>query len=166
MKGNLHRNSQNEFRRLFCAACGWSDDLDTEKIYRWLERIGKIRPGKEIEDEILYELFHGLAPGFLCVKCGASGLSLEVKRDDFSDFDARRCRGCAGIIPPMRLEYFPDAVFCAKCAEKREKGEKLPIDAEFCPRCGEMMELVPVRRENGKTEFVWRCVSVPSCRLR
>ena len=158
-------SSREEYRRLTCPGCGWTDDLDTEKMYRWMVRHQKIRLGKDMEDEILYELFHGMLATFSCPECGVGGLTLKVVVDDFSDVDQRRCRGCAGIIPPMRIQYFPDTFYCAKCAEKVENGEDLPINAEFCPRCGGMMELVPVRRASGKTEFVWRCNRVPPCRL-
>lgn len=160
------RNTPAEFRQLTCSACGWRDVLDTEKIYRWLTARGKIRPGRDVEDEILYELFHGLLPTFTCPECHNGNLAMEVVLDDFSDLDARRCRGCAKIIPEMRLQFFPDALYCAVCAEKVENGEDLPLNVEYCPTCGAMMELQPVRRANGKTDFVWRCTKIPPCRLR
>ncbi|MDO4551688.1 MAG: TraR/DksA C4-type zinc finger protein [Planctomycetia bacterium] len=159
-------NKQNEFRCLSCPDCGWHDELDTEKIYRWLVRIQKIREGREVEDEILYELFHGLSSQFVCPKCGQGGLRLEVKIDDFSDLDVRRCRGCAQEIPSARLQFFPETVYCTSCAEKLENGEPLPINAEFCPICGGMMELVPQRNQNGKLEFIWCCTKIPSCKWR
>lgn len=163
---SFSREAPAEFRRMACLACGWVDVMDTEKIYRWLASRGKIRAGKEIEDDILYELFHGLTPQFSCPKCGTGGLTLEVVTDDFSDLDARRCYGCAKVIPEMRLQFFPDTRYCTACAEKQENGEELPIQAEYCPRCGAMMELVPLRHGSGKKEFVWQCTRVPSCRLK
>ncbi len=161
-----HRNAPSEFRQLTCPACGWRDVLDTEKMYHWLAARGKIRAGQDVEDEILYELFHGMLTGFTCPECKHGGLQLKIITDDFSDLDARRCRGCAKIIPEKRLLFFVDAHYCAPCAEKMENGENLPLEVEYCPTCGAMMELIQVRRENGKADFVWRCTKIPSCRLR
>lgn len=150
----------NEFRKIVCQKCGWSTLLNSDGIRQWLVRHGKFGPNHDAEDEILYELFYANVGQYHCPDCYSTRLEISTVIDDFSDMEQRRCRGCANVIPRERLEILPETLYCAQCAEKRERGEALDLNVEYCPVCGSVMELVPVGNS-----FEWRCTRVPSCRF-
>lgn len=154
-----------EYRKIECPKCGWKTLLDHDGVYEWMVAHRIFRRNHAVEDEILYELFHCMTSRYSCPECGAKDLRFSVVKDDFSDLDARRCRGCRNVIPRERLEFHPDTQYCISCARKLENGEPLPIQAEYCPVCGKMMELVQVK-EGRNVSFKWVCTTVPSCRYR
>ncbi|MDO4570703.1 MAG: TraR/DksA C4-type zinc finger protein [Planctomycetia bacterium] len=154
-----------EYRKIECVDCGWSDMLDTEGVRQWLVRERKIAAHRDVDDDVVYELFHALFSTFRCPDCFSTRLTLEIVEDDFRDLDARRCRGCRNVIPARRLEIVPGAQYCVSCEEKRERGEALPIRAEYCPVCGSMMTLEKTL-VGTKTYYEWRCPKIPPCRYK
>lgn len=154
-----------EYRKIECRNCGWETLLDLNGLEEWLIKNGIIKPNHSVDDELLYELFHTSLGRCFCPECGTANLEVSIVTDDFSDMEPRRCRGCRNIIPPERVMFFPDVQYCASCAEKIENGEPLPIQAEYCPVCGKMMDLVEVH-EGGKSYWKWICTAVPSCRYK
>lgn len=158
-------NKENaEYRKIECVMCGWDVLLDFDGVCDWLVRFGILKPNHDIDEEMAYELFHSMTDRFLCPDCASPKLEFSVVTDDFSDVEERPCRGCEAVIPRERLEVIPDAKYCVFCQEKLERGEPLPIQAEYCPICGRKMELVPVSGACG--DFKWVCVSNPPCRYR
>lgn len=159
------REETAEYRKIECTMCGWETMLDLDGVYDWLVSQGILKPNHAIDDELVYELFHSMTDRFLCPDCASPKLKFSVVRDDFSDLEERRCRGCRNVIPRERIAILPDVQYCVSCAAKLEKGEPLPILAEYCPICGKMMELIEVH-EGRRVEWKWVCTSVPSCRYR
>jgi len=160
----MHMESA-EYRKIECTQCGWETLLDLNGIYDWLVKFGIIKPNHAIDDELVYELFHSLTDRYECPDCAGTKLKISVVVDDFSDVEERRCRGCRAVIPRERLAYVPDAQYCVNCQEKLENGEQLPLNVEYCPTCGRMMDLVEVH-EGRHVDFKWVCPSNPPCRYR
>ncbi|MBP3695884.1 MAG: TraR/DksA C4-type zinc finger protein [Thermoguttaceae bacterium] len=152
-----------QYRKIECPQCGWKTLLDFQGVFDWLVKYRILKRNRGADDEIVYELFHAMTERYSCPECGAKNLRYRVMRDDFSDTETRRCLGCRTVIPPERTVYFPDVKYCAACAQKLERGEALPVRAEYCPVCGKMMSLVEVR-EGRRTVWQWVCTTVPSCR--
>ena len=112
------------------------------------------------ELDVLGELFRTTAVRFTCPKCQTVGLSAtDAEADDDEAWGmARKCTECGQPIPRERLEVFPSAELCVACQGRSDRGEASGA-AEYCPRCGSVMTLRPVRR--GVTRYVMSC---PSCR--
>lgn len=129
----------------------------------WLRQVGKVRPGREPEAEILFEVFRGSAGQFACPDCGQVGLVVSEATGDFDWPEARACQGCGQPIPAERLEALPDAEYCARCQEALEQGR--PVGpTEYCPRCGAPMAM-RLSRTAGVTRYVMVCTHSPPCRL-
>jgi predicted RNA-binding Zn-ribbon protein involved in translation (DUF1610 family) len=149
------------YLELRCPACAWRETCGLPGITAWLQRMGKIRPGREPEPEILYELFRAAAPQMTCPGCGETGL-LVTSADDGWD-DPPRCAACSRPIDPQRLAAVPGATLCAACQGDVEQGRTASSD-EFCPRCGAPMALRLSRRA-GVARYVMACTAQPPCRL-
>lgn len=149
--------------QLRCRHCAWSEICGPTRVADWLRQAGKVRPGREPEPEILFEIFRGSAEQFTCPDCGAAGLTATEVTEDFDWPGERACQGCGRPIPAERLEALPDAQLCARCQQAEEQG--LPLGpVEFCPRCGAPMA-VRQSRTGGVTRYVLACTSTPPCRL-
>jgi predicted RNA-binding Zn-ribbon protein involved in translation (DUF1610 family) len=122
----------------------------------WLLRHRIIKSTRENERELLAELFRTSAARFACPQCGHDGLiaSPSAPLDDEAWGLARKCETCGAPIPPERLEVFPDTRLCVACQNREERGE-LKGPAEYCPRCGSIMELSQAR--GGITRYVMSC---------
>ena len=154
-----------EYRKIECTMCGWETLLDFSGVFEWLVKFGILKPNHDIGDDLVYELFHGMAERYQCPDCASPKLELSVVLDDFSDVEAQRCRGCEMVIPRERLEGVPGTKYCVFCQEKLDKGQPLPIQAEYCPVCGKKMELIR-DHESRHGDFKWVCLSDPPCRYR
>jgi predicted RNA-binding Zn-ribbon protein involved in translation (DUF1610 family) len=149
-------NSNPEYD-LRCPACGWSAVCGPPQMIDWLARHRLIKSTSDIDIDVLAELFRTSAGRFVCPQCGQSGLVATPGEslEDEAWGEARKCESCGAPIPPERLEVFPGARLCVACQNREERGE-LTGPAEYCPRCGSIMELSQ-SRGSGITRYVMTC---------
>ena len=151
-----------EYYDLRCLGCGWCEVCGPEGMVRWLRSVGKVRPGREPDQEILGALFHAVAAQLTCPQCGRNGLNAALAADDeqaFAGLGPIPCDGCGQPIPPERLEALPGTKLCTACQNREELGEPSG-SPEYCPRCGNVME-VRLSRSAGIARYVMSC---PACR--
>ncbi len=125
-----------------------------------LRRAGLLKAKSEASPELVRELCVASAAKLKCPACGSIGLTAS-NAEALSDEDwgqARACEGCRRPIAPERLEALPNARLCASCQAQEDRGE-LSAAPDYCPRCGDIMQLVATR--SGITRYVMRC---PTCR--
>jgi hypothetical protein len=152
------------YLELRCRACSWRDLCGPEAVAAWLRKAKKLRAGRQPEQEILYEVFCATAGQLACPKCGAVGLVASPAPDDRADWpEARLCESCSKPIPKERLQALPGATRCAACQRDEEVG-RASGEAEYCPRCGALMEL-RLSRSGGLTRYAMACTANPPCRL-
>jgi predicted RNA-binding Zn-ribbon protein involved in translation (DUF1610 family) len=121
---------------------------------QWLQQAGALRRATEPEPALITELFRQSADKFACPDCGAA-LAIREVSDEVA-FGGRKCEGCQQAIPAARLAAVPQAVLCAACQEKVDRGEPVG-EAEYCPRCGGIMVLR--KSTQGITRYTSRCSS-------
>lgn len=149
-----------EYLELQCD-CGWRESLGVRQITGWLRKLGKLRPGREPEEEILYELFRAAVPQLACPQCGGRTLQrVAASRDEWSDEPL--CESCRRPIPAERRQAIPGTRRCAACQGNEEAG-RLPAEVEYCPRCGSPLALRLSRRA-GLARYVMVCTAHPPCR--
>jgi predicted RNA-binding Zn-ribbon protein involved in translation (DUF1610 family) len=123
----------------------------------WLLRHRLVKPTADLETGVLVELFRVSAGKFSCPQCGGAGLIAKPSEplDDEAWGETRKCESCGAPIPPERLEVFPGTRLCVACQNRDERGE-LSGPAEYCPRCGSIMELSQ-SRGSGITRYIMTC---------
>lgn len=158
-------NTRGSILTLRCRNCGEMVSFLRAELQAKLRDLGFLRREAEPSDELLLEISQSLiATGRLgsCPTCGKSTLGeateAEVAESDEWFGDVRSCKQCGGVIPPERMEVFPDTQFCAACQKKVDSagGGK---DDEYCPYCGDVMQLRAVSSP-GATYRMY----CPSCR--
>jgi hypothetical protein len=146
-----------------CAACRFATMLDPAGAASWLLNAGRLRSHSEATRDELRELAVALAPQIACAECRELRLTAAIIADDPADWpEARRCDDCGELIPPERLEIFPNTRLCMKCQSRDDKGLS-PDAVEYCPTCGSPMALRPSRGA-GIHRYVMQCSGNPSCR--
>jgi RNA polymerase-binding transcription factor DksA len=66
----------------------------------------------------------------------ASGQEPSPELEDGHPITAAICQHCSRLIPPERIEVFPDAKYCVKCQELAdEHSGSIPMAPPTCPRC-------------------------------
>src|SRR5262249_29801033 len=157
---NVSDANSSDLAELSCPACGWSSVCGAGAMLDWLRSVKMVRRDTAPDPELLGELFLASAAKFACPKCGAVGLAAHAaeEEDDEAWGMARTCTSCGRPIPRGRLEVFPDTTTCVECQTKAERGEDA-APAEYCPRCGQVMQLRPTRTA-GITRYVLAC---PQC---
>jgi ssDNA-binding Zn-finger/Zn-ribbon topoisomerase 1 len=146
---------------LSCGACGWAEQCSPVRAGEWLARAGRPRKAGLPETPILHELLRAAAPALVCPACGGAGLSSRPVADEFDLPGERPCEACGQAIPAERVAALPKVTLCAKCAGAVERGGT-PGPAEYCPRCGSLMELRPSRGA-GITRYELRCTAGARC---
>lgn len=137
--------------------------LDPGRAASWLLAAGRLRTQSEATRDELRELVVALAPQIACSACGQLRLTASIIADDPADWPAaRRCDDCGELIPPERLEVFPDARLCMKCQRRDDRGFS-PDAIEYCPTCGSPLTLGPSRGA-GIRRYVMQCTGNPPCR--
>jgi hypothetical protein len=145
---------------LSCAACGDAQNLTLSEMVAKLRGAGLLKARSEASPALVRELCVASAAKLKCPHCGRIGLAASAGEalPDEEWGQARACEGCRRPIAAERLEALPHARLCASCQSKEDRGE-LSAAPDYCPRCGDVMQLVATRA--GITRYVMRC---PSCR--
>ena len=148
---------------LVCLGCAEREKLSLTDMLARLRAAGLLKRAKDPDVSLVVELLKSNASSWSCAACGRQGLAVEPSRDEFADEDwgdAKACERCKAIIPSERLELFPKATLCRDCQAKSEQDNGDTGAAEYCPHCGDVMQL---RRSRGAgiSRFVMEC---PSCR--
>ncbi len=146
---------------LRCPVCLWRETCGPGEMLAWLRNVGKARPNKGMDLEILYEVFRSAAEAFVCPKCGRRGLNLFNAVEAAHWPEVPSCRKCGQPIGRERLAAVPNTRVCAACQRDMERGAAKP-DREFCPRCGAPMEVRAVQ-EGRRTRYVLSCSARPPC---
>lgn len=148
--------------RISCRACGWAQDLSVSEMVGQLRAAGILKATSDSSPDVIRALYVASAAKLACPDCEAAGISArEAPAEDDAAWGQRRvCEGCRAPIPRERLEFLPDARLCAACQAGDERGETSAAEREFCPRCGEVMQ-VAATRGAGITRYAMRC---PACR--
>jgi len=152
------------YLELRCRGCLWNEVCGPAQMVTWLREAGKVRQGKDMELEILYEVFRASAPQFRCPKCDQVGLAVTTAVDVGARWPgAAACVKCGRPIAEERLQAVPGTNRCAACQGDQERGIRRP-DKDFCPRCGAPMEVRAVT-EGMRTRYVLGCSANPPCPL-
>ncbi|MDG2383633.1 MAG: hypothetical protein P8N76_18315 [Pirellulaceae bacterium] len=128
-------------RQLRCPICNQRKLCGPEEMLQILRDAGMLRREAKPDWPIMLELFSHHCQNLRCRDCGHNELLLEEARDDFDFDDSRACEVCRKLIPPERIEIFPNAQRCATCQDKPSTQAD-----DFCSRCG---GLVSVRTQGG-----------------
>lgn len=151
------------YMNLRCPVCPWTAMIGPGQMAHWLERVGKIRPGRRPELEILAELFRASLSLFVCPECGQIGLIATPAEDDETDWPGPHpCSACGKPIAAERLQAIPGTTLCAACQQKEESGAATG-EVEYCPKCGAPMAL-RLSRTPGVSRYVMACTGNPPCR--
>lgn len=142
--------------QLRCPACGDTSVCGPVELLARIRAAGMLRKEAEPPWETVVALLPSAMQRMTCGGCGSSGLEgSEVDEDDFDEWgQGRLCTACRAPIPAERLEVFPDATRCVQCQDLPEEEA-----AEYCPRCGTVMQLRTASR--GVTRYQLVC---PECR--
>ncbi len=142
--------------QVHCPACGWQGIWGPAQLLDGLHEIQILRREKQPDEALVVQLAKNAADRLLCRHCHHSGLQITAWNDDFDDSIRRVCEICREVIPVERLEVFPMATRCAACQDKPTQ----PRDEEdFCPRCGEVLQL---RLSNAAHVSRYR-ITCPAC---
>lgn len=150
---------------LECEACGWRTLCGEAEIARRLRTLGLFRRAKEPPEEMVREVLRSHGSQLKCEACGKMGLAVRLDAGG-SDNEWEQvvvCEICRQAIPAERLEFNPQATRCAKCQGAAERGKSF-VEAEYCPKCGSLLEL-RVSRGGGVTRYKMWCTGNPPCRL-
>lgn len=150
------------FLRWKCPACSHSEETPQEALFQRLRSAGLLRrvETKDAKDlNYLLQLAGSVRDKLTCPECGSGGFlpkpaSVEEAAAEWGD--QRKCARCPSVIPPERLEVFPDTTLCAACQQKEERGDSGSED--YCPRCGTPRQLR--QRRGGIAAYELVC---PSC---
>jgi RNA polymerase-binding transcription factor DksA len=99
-----------------------------------------------------------------------SGHEPSPELEDGHPITAAICQHCSRLIPPERIEVFPDAKYCVKCQELAdEHSGSIPLAPPTCPRCerkGIHSELVYRRaRDPAIKGYFLGCSRYPHCQF-
>jgi len=149
-----------ELAELACGKCHWTNACGPTAMLAWLRTVKMARRDTEPDLDVIGELFRAAAGRFQCPRCGSVGLAVRPC-DEENDEDwgmARKCEACGRPIDAQRLQVFPQTRRCVDCQARAEGGQD-DGPAEYCPRCGNVMQLRPSAR--GVTRYTLVC---PQCR--
>ncbi len=105
-----------------------------------LRGLGMLKRQADPEPAYLSELLRTSVSRLICPQCEGSGLLLEAMPEDEWN-SARLCESCDRPIARERLEALPTATRCAACQSTSDSGSHSEGEAEYCPRCGAIMQL-------------------------
>ena len=145
--------------QLDCPRCSHQKVISVNEMHLALMALGKMKRQRAPDLDILLEIFRTTPNTAACPDCGHSPRAVSPLTDDFDDLAPRTCEHCSGIIPPERLEVFPDITTCAQCADQPNTLTAHMSASDFCPRCGDLMKTVQLQR-SGVSRYVFKC---PEC---
>ncbi len=156
---------------LGCPHCNWQAICNQAEVEHRLRGLGLLRRAPHPPGELVAELLNANLSRLSCDACGNTGIVLARDHEDNNDDDrpsddwqqAIVCEVCKKLIPPERVEIFPDARRCVDCQGLADRGEE-PQEPDFCPKCGSLVEL-RVSRGTGITRYKRFCTGSPACRL-
>lgn len=152
-------NALPQHFELSCRSCKWREQLGFAEVLERLRVGGMLRRITEPDREITIELARTTAKSWSCPSCQKVGLTFRIVQDDPGTWgDARVCEACNQVIPPERVELFPNSTLCARCQRAVESG-KSPVD-EYCERCGSVLQL-KATKSAGISRYTMYC---PACR--
>ena len=126
-----------------------------------LGELKMLRRNAEPDAAMLAELWSTAVAKLSCTTCGQQGLTTSaVDLEGAGWGEATCCEGCGQPIPTERLEALPTTTLCATCQSLDERGQLTPVDIDYCPHCGSIME-VRTSTRGGMTGYVRFC---PNCR--
>jgi predicted RNA-binding Zn-ribbon protein involved in translation (DUF1610 family) len=144
-------------RRIHCPECDEQAVWGPAQMLEGLQQLGMLRRETRPDPELVVHLAEDAAQRLRCPHCQHPGLQLQPWSDDFDDFPSRRaCEVCGEFIPVERLEIFPNASRCAGCQDKPAPATH---DDDFCPRCGDRLQ-VRISRGTGVARYHAAC---PAC---
>ena len=151
---------------LRCQQCGKSESYTVGDLWDRLRAKGFLRRQEEPSAELVQEIVRSCVADGLwepCTNCGAvrpvpAFAPNEAAVADPAWGDTIYCEVCKTVIPPERLELFPNSRQCVSCQRKLENGTNAK-DAEYCPHCGDILQTKLVSR--GVSSYRQYC---PSCR--
>jgi len=156
--------------RLSCPQCSWQALCNQAEVEHRLRELGLLRRAPHPPGELVAELLTANVARLRCDACQAVGLAISEPEENWGeDSDggdwqqAVVCEVCKKLIPPERIEVFPDAKRCVDCQGVADRGEDVE-EPEFCPKCGSLVEL-RVSRGTGITRYKRFCTGIPPCRL-
>lgn len=149
------------YQDLVCPHCHERETLSFEDMQARLRAAGLLKRAKQPDEATVIELLKATIPAWSCDACGRQGLTLQPTRETLEDDwgDAKLCERCKTPIPAERLELFPKTTLCMNCQKNAEKDGGDNGEVEYCPRCGEIMQLK--RTTVGIARFVMVC---PGCK--
>lgn len=148
-----------------CAGCGRRTRWSFSEAGDRLRSMGMLKRSAPEDHDTLWELWRSSLARVGCEACAHVGLTLldgaelqrEMRRPDDGDWpEARACQGCGCVLPPERLELFPDTTRCAGCVAVADEA----ADVDFCPRCGAALQL---RWDPNSSQYRSHC---SGCRYR
>ncbi|MEZ6117827.1 MAG: hypothetical protein R3C28_14830 [Pirellulaceae bacterium] len=133
-------NVSDRLRQLRCDECQWRKTVGPDDMVDRLRTMGRLRRDAKPDWEYVLELFRLESQNMTCGECGQQGLLVEPVSDDFDDWGQPiKCEVCKAVIPPERIEIFPNSKRCAKCVDVSTE------EREFCDYCGGLMKMAPSR---------------------
>lgn len=142
--------------QLVCPECSNQKVLSVTEMHSALIALGKMKRQQAPDLEILLEVFRTTPDTAACPDCGLSPREISAVTDDFDDLAPRKCEHCSVIIPPERLEVFPDITTCTQCASQSNNLATEMSASDFCPRCGDLMMTAQTHR-GGISRYVFKC---------
>ena len=130
--------------------------LSVTEMHSALIALGKMKRQRAPDLEILLEVFRTTPDTAACPDCGLSPREISVVTDDFDDLAPRKCEHCSVIIPPERLEVFPDITTCTQCISQPNNLATEMSASDFCARCGDLMMTAQTHR-GGISRYVFKC---------
>lgn len=106
-----------------------------------LIELGTLKRASDPEPDLVAELFRANASKMCCPDCNRKLVVGRTYSEDDVDWgDERKCEACGKPISPARIEALPNALRCAVCQEKLDRGEAVG-EADYCDYCGGIMVL-------------------------
>ncbi len=150
-------NGRPDHGQLVCSKCAERTTQGPVQMLSLLRSMGMLKRESEANDQIVWELMRAAAHRIACPSCGHTGVTLERVAEEHLTGDwleSRACEICGQVIPSERLELYPD---CQRCAACQDKGQTDEDRIEYCPRCGDIMDLKP--RSGGIARYAMKCRS-------
>ncbi len=146
-----------------CPACRHTEQSGSETLLARLQSAGLLKRASRDERQdlpYLLALAETVAGQWNCPACGAAGLKVSDAEGSLDEFDqGQPCAACGKMIPPERMELFPETTLCTSCQAVVDRGGT-PDTQEYCPRCGTRMQVRPARGA-GVSHYALVC---PQCR--